>query len=66
MRVSFILLGLVLITIGGIWSLQGGGAWQGASMSGQALWLLLGLAAMIGGVLLIVLGSRPRRPRSKS
>ena len=64
MRVSFILIGLVLITVGGIWSLQGGGSWQGASMSGQTIWLLLGLAAMIGGLLLIILGSRPRRPRS--
>jgi hypothetical protein len=66
MRVSLILLGLVLITIGGIWALQGGGVLAGSVMSGQTQWLLIGLAAMVVGGVLLVVGARPRRPRSGS
>jgi hypothetical protein len=64
MRISLIILGLILITAGGIWSLQGGGVLPGSSMSGQAIWVLIGLGTMIAGVVLLVVGARPRRPRS--
>jgi hypothetical protein len=64
MRTSLIVIGLILITIGGIWALQGGNAWQGSAMSGQTFWLLAGLAAMAAGVVLLIVGAIPRRPRS--
>jgi hypothetical protein len=64
MRISLILIGLVLITVGGIWTLQGGNVIPGSVMSGQALWVLIGLATMIAGSVLLIVGARPRRPRS--
>ena len=64
MRTNLIVLGLVLITLGGIWALQGGGAWQGSPMSGQSFWLLAGLVAMAAGIVLLIVGALPRRPRS--
>lgn len=63
MRVSLIVLGLVLITVGGIWVLQGGGVLPGSFMSGQTSWLLIGLAVMAAGVALLVVGARPRPRR---
>ena len=64
MRVSLIIVGLILITIGGIWALQGGGVLPGSFMSGQTTWLLIGLVAMLAGVGLLIFGAQPRRPRS--
>ena len=64
MRVSLIVVGLIMITIGGIWVLQGGGVLPGSFMSGQTTWLLIGLVAMVAGVGLLIFGARPRRPRS--
>ncbi|MBK9715836.1 MAG: hypothetical protein IPO81_31810 [Kouleothrix sp.] len=64
MRMFLIVIGLLLITTGGIWVLQGGGLLPGSFMSGQSLWLFIGLAAMIAGVVLLVVGARPGRPRA--
>ena len=64
MRMFLSVIGLLLITTGGIWVLQGGGLLPGSFMSGQSLWLFIGLAAMIAGVVLLVVGARPGRPRA--
>lgn len=64
MRMFLIVIGLLLITTGGIWVLQGGGLLPGSFMSGQSLWLFIGLAAMLAGVVLLVVGARPGRPRA--
>lgn len=64
MRMFLIVIGLLLITTGGIWVLQGGGLLPGSFMSGQSLWLFIGLAAMLAGVVLLVVGARPARPRA--
>jgi uncharacterized membrane protein HdeD (DUF308 family) len=53
--------GIVLIIIGIIWVLQGAGVIGGSFMSGQKLWFLIGLIALVVGSALAIFGLRQRR-----
>ena len=55
-----IVLGLVLLLMGGIWALQGLGLMRGSVMTGQSLWLVLGVLAALVGVGLVVWSLRAR------
>ncbi|MFD8498344.1 hypothetical protein [Amycolatopsis sp. NPDC059657] len=46
-------LGVLLALIGAVWVLQGVGVIGGSFMTGSKLWFLIGLVALLGGVLLI-------------
>jgi hypothetical protein len=46
-------IGVVLVVIGGVWLLQGFGFIQGSVMSGNALWGLLGIAFLAGGIVVL-------------
>jgi hypothetical protein len=53
--------GLLLILIGGVWTLQGFGVIGGSFMTGSTLWLVIGLVLVAAGI--AVLARRPaRRP----
>lgn len=56
-RVSFIL-GLVLIVVGAVWILQGVGVLLGSFMTGQRLWLGIGIVVAIAGLVLAYQGAR--------
>lgn len=58
-----IVLGIVLILVGGVWTGQGLGYITGSFMTGERLWTSIGILCVIGGIVLIVLGVR--RPRLK-
>jgi hypothetical protein len=59
-----IVLGVLLILIGGVWTGQGLGYITGSFMTGERLWTSIGLICVVGGLLLVVLGVRRRTPRS--
>ncbi len=56
-------LGVVLVLIGLVWTLQGAGILPGSFMTGDRLWLVIGLACVAAGaaLLLRVVRGRARR-----
>ena len=39
MKIGLLILGIVLLLVGGVWSLQGLNIIKGSFMTGQAMWL---------------------------
>jgi LPXTG-motif cell wall-anchored protein len=52
--------GVVLVLLGGLWTLQGFGIVGGSFMTGSTMWLVIGLVVLAGGIALIA----RRRTRS--
>jgi FtsH-binding integral membrane protein len=61
MRFVLPALGVVLVLIGAVWTLQGSNLLGGSSMSGSPLWLVIGLVALAAGIWLVVRAVRSRR-----
>ena len=55
-RLPMMILGLVLIAIGALWSLQGAGVVGGSVMTGRPQWIVIGLPVALIGLLLVVRG----------
>ena len=53
--------GVVLVLIGAVWTLQGIGVLGGSSMTGSKLWTINGLIAVFVGLGLVWLAVRVRR-----
>jgi LPXTG-motif cell wall-anchored protein len=47
-------LGVLLVVLGGLWTLQGLGLVGGSFMTGSRLWLVIGLVLVIAGVALLL------------
>ena len=63
MRVASLILGVIAIFAGGVWILQGSGVLPGSFMTGQRMWLIIGIIVAIVGVALAYNGiRRPARP----
>lgn len=60
MRRTLLIIGIVLILLGAVWSLQGLGVLLGSPMTGSSFWATAGLALIAGGIVLLVLGWRRR------
>jgi Mg2+ and Co2+ transporter CorA len=60
MRLSGTIIGIILILIGAVWTLQGSNVIGGSVMSGQSQWVYIGIVIAIVGVLLAI-WSRTRR-----
>jgi len=60
----FLVLGVVLVLIGLLWTLQGFNVLGGSAMSGSPVWGTIGPIVLIVGVVLIVVGVVRRRRRS--
>jgi len=56
--------GVLCIVLGGLWTLQGLDIVGGSMMSGVSIWAVIGPALAVVGLVLIVLGVR-RRNRSR-
>lgn len=52
------ILGVVLTAFGVLWTLQGSGVMAGSAMSGQKLWLVVGVIVGVIGIGLLVTGVR--------
>jgi hypothetical protein len=54
-------LGVLLVVIGAVWTLQGANLLGGSFMSGSRLWLVIGMVALVLGAALLVRAVRARR-----
>ena len=61
MRLGSVVLGLIGILVGGVWILQGSGVLLGSFMTGQRLWLVIGIVVAVIGLALTYSGIRPAR-----
>ena len=57
----FLVLGVLLVLVGGLWTLQGLGIVGGSVMSGVTMWAIIGPVVLIIGLVLAFLGIRRRR-----
>ncbi len=55
--------GVLLVLVGGLWTLQGLDIVGGSGMSGQTLWAVIGPIVALVGVGLIVTALRSRKPQ---
>jgi hypothetical protein len=60
MRRSLILVGVLLIFVGGVWTLQGAGVIGGSFMSGSSTWFVVGVVCIVAGIAISVRGIRTR------
>jgi len=63
----FFVLGIILVLLGLVWTLQGFNVIGGSAMSGSSLWATVGPIVLLVGVVLIVVGivrGRQRGARS--
>jgi hypothetical protein len=50
MKILGSIVGVVLVLLGGPWTLQGSNVLAGSAMSGQSQWLYIGLIAVVVGL----------------
>lgn len=62
MRWIWIVLGILAVLIGGVWTLQGLNILGGSAMSGQTTFVVVGLILAVLGLLLLIFGARRRAP----
>ena len=63
MRTLSLSVGVLAILVGGVWILQGAGVLPGSFMTGQRLWLVIGIVVAVIGLGLAIGGlRRPARP----
>lgn len=55
------IVGVILLVVGVLWSLQGAGAVGGGAMSGHSQWLVIGIVIALAGVALLLSGVVRRR-----
>jgi hypothetical protein len=60
-RILVVGLGVLLVLVGAVWTLQGLGVMGGSAMSGHARWAVLGPVVALAGVVLL---GRAREHRS--
>jgi hypothetical protein len=53
-----VVVGVLLVAVGALWTLQGLGYVGGSAMSGVTLWAVVGPIVAVGGVLLAWWGAR--------
>jgi hypothetical protein len=61
-RIALVTIGLMAVIIGGVFAGQGLNLIPGSFMTGNRMWLSVGLVVAVVGILLVVLGLR--RPRT--
>ena len=65
MRWVFVGIGILLLLLGALWTLQGVGILAGSVMSGQPFWATVGVVLLVVGAILCYFGFR-RRPSTRS
>ena len=58
----WVVVGVLLVAAGVVWTLQGFDVLEGSSMSGTTTWSIIGPITVLVGVALAVVGFRGRRP----
>ena len=54
MRSIGLIVGALLIVVGGVWTIQGYGTLKGSFMTGSHMWMWIGIACVVAGVLILV------------
>jgi len=54
MRLVRPIFAVLLVAVGAVWAIQGYGTLRGSFMSGSPLWMWIGIACVVGGVLILV------------
>jgi uncharacterized protein YjeT (DUF2065 family) len=54
------IVGLLLVLVGAVWTLQGFGVIGGSVMTGSTTWLVIGLVLVVAGLVIV---ARRRTPR---
>ena len=63
MRIGSLVVGVIAILVGAVWILQGTGLLPGSFMTGQRMWLIIGIIVAFVGLALAYNGiRRPSRP----
>jgi len=63
MRIGSLIVGAIAVLVGAVWILQGAGVLPGSFMTGQRMWLYIGIIVAIVGLALAYNGiRRPARP----
>jgi hypothetical protein len=57
----WVVLGVLLFLVGGLWMLQGLNVLGGSAMSGKTLWAVIGPVVALGGLALAAFGARQLR-----
>jgi hypothetical protein len=57
----FTVIGVIALVVGLVWIGQGANLIKGSSMTGQSLWLIIGLIVAAVGAVLLILASRSGR-----
>jgi hypothetical protein len=58
MRLGSLVLGVIGLLVGAVWILQGAGVLPGSFMTGQRLWLVVGIVVAVFGLALTYRGLR--------
>jgi hypothetical protein len=58
MRLGSLIVGVIAILVGGVWILQGTGTLPGSFMTGQRMWLIIGIIVAVIGLALAYNGIR--------
>ncbi len=61
MKYGLLVLGVALLLTGSVWTLQGLNVIKGSFMTGQSLWLMMGLLFLVIGVGVSLAGLRMQR-----
>ena len=59
MRLARLIIAVALILLGAVWIAQGSGVLKGSFMTGQSLWLWVGIACGVVGLGLLLAALRP-------
>jgi hypothetical protein len=54
-------LGILLLLVGGVWTLQGVGVLGGSAMTGERMWAVIGPIVAVVGAAIVVVALRSRR-----
>jgi hypothetical protein len=57
----WIVIGVLLVLVGGLWTLQGLDVLGGSAMSGVTLWAVIGPVVALAGLVLALVGARQLR-----
>jgi Na+/melibiose symporter-like transporter len=55
------IIGIVLVAVGAVWIAQGSGALHGSFMTGQGIWTVIGVIAVLFGIALLIGATRDRK-----
>ena len=61
MRVLWLIIGIIAVLVGIVWTLQGLNVLRGSGMSGHSVFTVIGLVVGVLGVVLIAIGVQRRR-----